>query len=237
MTTKHLAILFVVLAAGMSAVFALPRQLGYQPVGIDLRIPEFLGEWWGKAMDISQKERNVLGHETEFARRLYANVSGDTVLASIVLSGQDMMTSIHRPERCLVAQGWQVGAARKRAFHLPEFGALETTRLVNAKEYRTPDGSTAQMNSICYYWFIGHSNRAATHEERVWLDMCDRIFKGYSQRWAMVMISAEVTKDRQKFGRDERQVDALLEDFIKRLAPRLQPASATPSLASAAAAD
>ena len=231
MTTKHLALLLVVLAAGMSAVFALPRQLGYQPLGIDLQLPEFLGEWWGKEMEISEKERTVLGHDTEFARKLYANVGGDTVLASVVLAGQDMMTSIHRPERCLNAQGWEVGHPRKQTFRLPQFGALETTRLVNAKGHRTADGKSVSTNSVCYYWFIGHNNRAATHEERVWLDMRDRILKGYSQRWAMVMISAEITKDRQKFGRDERQIDALLEDFIKRLAPRLQPTTVASPIA------
>ena len=33
---------------------------------------------------------------------------GDQVLVSIVLSGHDLDNSIHRPERCLPAQGWTI---------------------------------------------------------------------------------------------------------------------------------
>jgi hypothetical protein len=37
----------------------------------------------------------------------------------------------------------------------------------------------------------------------------------------MVMIAADITKDRQKFGRDEAGTDAVLQDFIKQLAPKI----------------
>lgn len=222
MITRRLAILLPVLMFGMGSVFMLPRQLGYQPVGIALDLPEFLGEFWGKDVEVSQKEHDVLGPDTEFARKSYASGRGDNVLASIVLAGQDMMTGIHRPERCLVAQGWEIGNQSKRVMDVPGLGRLEATRLHNTKHFRAPDGTSIPIDSICYYWFVGHTERASTHEERVWLDMRDRILKGYNQRWGMVMISAEIKKDREKFGRDERQTDALLEDFIKLLAPRLQ---------------
>jgi EpsI family protein len=222
MTIKRLAILLLIVGIGMGSVLVLPQQLGYQPVGAELSLPEFLGEWWGKDAEVLQKERDVLGHDTDFGRKTYTSGAGDTILASVVLSGQDMMTGIHRPERCLTAQGWKVGHQSQRTIDVPGMGQLEATRLQNEKDIRLENGASVPVNNLCYYWFIGFAERAATHEERVWRDMMDRITKGYNQRWAMVMISAEITKDLRRFGRDERQTDAMLQEFIKLIAPKLQ---------------
>src|SRR4051794_22700974 len=109
MTTSRLAILLALLLGGLSCVFALPKHRGFQPVGVNTEMPEFLGEWWGHDMEVTQKERDTLGHDTEFARKVYSNGRGANVLTSIVLAGQDMMMAIHRPERCLHAQGWNFG--------------------------------------------------------------------------------------------------------------------------------
>src|SRR5688572_8230954 len=153
MTTKRLAVLLLIVVLGMGSVFVLPQQLGYQPVGAELDLPEFLGEWWGKEGDILEKERDVLGHDTDFARKIYASGAADTILASVVLAGQDMMTGIHRPERCLTAQGWQVGSQSKRVMQVPGVGTLEATRLQNLKYIRGPNGESVPVNNLCYYWF------------------------------------------------------------------------------------
>ena len=108
MTTSRLALLLAVLLGGLSSIFLLPRQLGFQPVGIELELPKMVGGWYGRDVTVSEKERIVLGEGTEFARKSYRNGRGYEIVASIVLSGQDMNTSIHRPERCLPSQGFTV---------------------------------------------------------------------------------------------------------------------------------
>lgn len=218
MTTKRLAILLVVVLGGLSSIFALPQQLGFQPFGINLEMPEYLGHWWGRTVDVSQKERDVLGHDTQFARRIYESGFGDQIQASIVLSGQDMMTSIHRPERCLFAQGWTLGDASVREIQVPGYGKVEAMRMVNTKRH-VETGTTIQ--SICYYWFVGHTRQVARHEERAWLDSKDRLIHGYNQKWGMVMITAEITKNQQRFGKDEKATDEFLQDFIRQLAPSI----------------
>src|SRR5258708_3724423 len=94
MTTK-LAIFCAVMVATFSLVFTLPKQLGYQPVGIVMKLPESIGLWLGKDAAVTELERNVLGEDTGFERKNYYNGTGDHIFASIVLSGQDMMTGIH----------------------------------------------------------------------------------------------------------------------------------------------
>lgn len=220
MTTKRLAILLAVILGGLSSVALLPRQLGYQPVGIELALPEYLGEWWGHDMEVTEKEHSTLGYDTEFARKNYQNGRSAQILASIVLAGQDMMTGIHRPERCLNAQGWTVGPDSLRVLDVPNFGALRTTRLLNSRKVITPE-QVIPVRSICYYWFVGCNQMAATHGERVWIDSRDRVIHGYNQRWAMVLISSEITKDHDKFGHDERETDQMLQEFIEKLSPKI----------------
>jgi len=204
----------------MSSIALLPKQLGYQPVGIDLALPEFLGEWWGHDTEVTENEHSTLGYDTEFGRKRYQNGRGGEILTSIVLAGQDMMTGIHRPERCLNAQGWTVGESNLRVLEVPNFGTLRTTRLLNSRKI-IYNGQVYPVRNICYYWFVGCSELAATHGERVWIDSRDRIVHGYNQRWGMVLISADISRDHDKFGNDEEETDIMLQNFIKLVTPKI----------------
>src|SRR4051794_38302190 len=82
MTTKRLAVLLALLLGGMSAVFLLPQQLGYQPVGVVMELPKYLGGWWGSDAEVTDKERQVLV-DSDFARKNYVNGRGERVLVSI----------------------------------------------------------------------------------------------------------------------------------------------------------
>jgi EpsI family protein len=221
MTTSRLAIVFAVLLGGMSSVFFLPEQLGFMPVGINLELPDSLGEWWGRSMEITEKEIGTLGADTEFSRKEYSNGRGDAIQASIVLAGEDMMTSIHRPERCMEAQGWEFTPDQSRTIEIPGHGKLTMMRLRNQKMAKTKDGGTVQLQNICYYWFAGSKSLTHSHLQRVGIDMKDRLHGGYVQRWAMMMMTADITAGTSKFGRDEKGTDAVLIEFIQKLAPQI----------------
>lgn len=220
MTTSRLAILLAVVLGGLSSVAILPERKGFMPVGINLQLPESIGSWWGRDVAITDKEHQVLGPDTEFARKEYSTFQGDLILASVVLAGEDMMTSIHRPERCLAAQGWQFSPGGTRVIDIPGHGKLPVTRLKNHRTDRRRDGSPMEVENICYYWFAGNRSLTPSHLERVWFDTRDRLSGGYVQRWAMMMISANITKQ-QKFGRDEAATDQLLTEFTSKLAPQI----------------
>lgn len=224
MTTSRLAILLAVMLGGLGSVYLLPKVLGYMPLGVDLALPDGIGEWWGTDAAVTQHEREVLGPGTEFARKQYSNGRGDVILASIVLAGEDMMTSIHRPERCLDAQGWACVPTGGRFVEVPNRGVMPVTRLKNRRTEQLPDGRIFTVDNICYYWFAGSNRLTASHGERVWIDTLDRITGGYVQRWGMMMVSANVTAGKSRFGRDEKAVDEMLTGFIRELAPRIHKA-------------
>ncbi|MES2571181.1 MAG: exosortase C-terminal domain/associated protein EpsI [Verrucomicrobiota bacterium] len=222
MTTKRLAILLMLILGGMSAVFLLPKHLLSQPVGIELALPSSIGEWWGQKLEVTQREIETLGPETEFSRKAYSNGRGDEIQVSIVLGGHDMNTSIHRPERCLPAQGWTVSDKKARTLALADHGSVSVTRLYNMQTTSAEAGEkAAQRYNLYYYWFVGHTDVTGSHFERTLIDLKDRLLKGYNQRWAYITVSAVITKGRTRFGRDERQTDVLIEEFIRQLVPKL----------------
>src|SRR5688572_23139791 len=144
MTTKRLTILLLVVAFGFGAVFLLPKSAA-QPFGINLELPRHLSGWVGEDEQILQKERETLGKGTEFARKRYRNdyllrAPGYSVLVSVVLSGHDMSNSIHRPERCLDAQGWTRLDSSEVQIDSSS-GRFPVTRLYNRMSRRNDDGT------------------------------------------------------------------------------------------------
>ena len=221
MITKRLALLESILALGLGSVFLIPKDIELQPAAIGLALPESVGGWEGVDQPIGQAEREILGPDTQFARKVYNNAVGDEISASIVMSGSDMSTSIHRPERCLPAQGWTVADTRTVALTTAK-GVLRVTRLHNIRHVPTEKGQPFTINGINYYWFVGHSDVTPSHFERAWIDIRDRVLKGQNQRWAYLTVAAIVTKDHKIFGRTEKETDELIENFIRELVPQLQ---------------
>jgi EpsI family protein len=221
MIIKRLAILPSVLALGLGSVFLVPKDIKMQPAAIGLSLPESVHGWEGVDQPISQGERDILGPDTQFARKVYTNAVGDQINVSVVMSGPDMNTSIHRPERCLPAQGWTI--TESRAATLPTAnGTVKTTRLHNLRTFRADNGHQFAINSLNYYWFVGHSDTTPSHFERTWFDIRDRLLKGRNQQWAYVTVMAVVTKDFRIFGRTEKETDELIHDFMKDFVPQLQ---------------
>src|SRR3954453_21250092 len=125
MITRRLVTVTIVLLVGFSAVFLLPKSSKSSPAGIAMELPNYVGDWIGKDAEVTEREREVLANDTQFARKTYTNLAGDSVYVSIVMSGDDMTNSIHRPERCLPAQGWNLLASSKRIVSLADGKQLE----------------------------------------------------------------------------------------------------------------
>jgi EpsI family protein len=230
MITKRLLQVQTVLLAGFGSVFLLPHTNKTSPAGIAMTLPNVVGIWFGDDTGVTQKERDTLAKDTQFARKIYTGPEGDQILVSIVLSGDDMTNSIHRPERCLPAQGWQVRSSSSRTIQIPGGKSLEVTRLQNARTVQTPDKRRLTVTNLDYYWFIGYKDMTASHLTRTEIDLRDRIMYGHSQRWAYITIAANVTKGIWRPERTEEQTTAMLDEFIQQLAPRLQRPDGSPLL-------
>ena len=222
MTIKRLFALELVLLLGFGSVFLLPKKIEIEPAAIEPALPTFLGEWYGADQAVTQGEKDSLGPDTQFAKKLYSNARGDQIFVSVVFSGPDMSTSIHRPERCLPAQGWTI--ADMSVTEIPIGNEiLKASRLHNVRRFRNGNAEPINIYSLDYYWFVGHEARTPSHYERTWIDIRDRILKGENQQWAYVTVISTITKGIQPFGRSEQETDEILKRFVGELVPQLQP--------------
>lgn len=238
MNAKRLALLQVILIAGLSSAFLVPKQGATQPVGVVMDLPESIGQWTGVPQAVTKGELEELAADTSFARRMYSNAFGDQVLVSIVLAGEDPDNSIHRPERCLPAQGWTIMDSRTVTIKEPALpgGKLDVTRLHNEQTFSDGKGHVVTVYNLDYYWFVGYTNVTASHIERALLDIHDRVLKGRNQRWAYVTVASNITEGLVKFGRSEAASDQMLQAFIQDLFPKIvRPSILTKPDASAAA--
>lgn len=226
-TNRLLSVQFALLA-GFGSVFLLPHSSKTSPAGIAMTLPNVIGVWIGDDAAVTQKELDTLAKDTQFARKVYTGPEGDQIFVSIVLSGEDMTNSIHRPERCLPAQGWQVRSSSSRTIQIPGGKSFEVTRLYNTQTLVTPDKRRIDVTNLNYYWFIGYEQMTASHLTRTGIDIRDRILHGQNQRWAYVTVAANVTQGIWRPGRSEEQTTELLEKFMQELAPRLQKPDGSP---------
>jgi EpsI family protein len=217
MIISRLLILQALLACGLGSVFLIPRETKIQPCRVRMELPEMIGGWAGKPAEVTAQEHEVLASDTQFCRKIYDDGLGDHILVSIVLSGQELDSSIHRPERCLPAQGWTLLDSTSKGLPVPEApgGRLPVTRLHCTRPVRTPQGSVVQIYNLNYYWFIGYSDITASHIEREYIDMKDRLLHGYNQRWAYVTVAANIN------GRTEAETGEIIESLIAQVYPKI----------------
>jgi EpsI family protein len=222
MITKRLLAVQIVLLVGFGAIFLLPHVSKSSPAGIAVALPNVVGAWFGDDSDITPREREILAKDTQFARKIYTGPRGDKIVVSIILSGDDMTNSIHRPERCLPAQGWSLESSSKRVIALRSGKSFELTKLRAGRMIEQDDKSRSVLHNLSYYWFVGLDQMTASHLTRTAMDLRDRIVHGYNQRWAYVTITGIITQGWVQGGRSEEQTAAMLEDFIKDLVPQLK---------------
>ncbi|MBI5769145.1 MAG: exosortase-associated EpsI family protein [Verrucomicrobia bacterium] len=206
-----------VVAIAVGEVFFL-RQLAALPprgaAGVRLaadgenpvELPAFLGiEWTGRPEKVTPAERDILPPDTGFSRKLYFNHRDPTkrVLVSIVLSGRDR-SSIHRPELCLIGQGWTIAGAATRPFAYPGHAAaaFPATVLRVQREVAPPGrnrppavagqpGGRVVVPQLVAYWFVGSDGVVPTHWQRLVHDAWNRVAHARADRWAYVLLQTD----------------------------------------------
>jgi exosortase len=187
------------------------------PDGLNpVKLPTFLGtEWIGRASEVTEVERQVLPPDTGFSRKTYISLADPAkqVFLSIVLSGRDR-TSIHRPEYCLVGQGWSIRGSFLHRFAYPgKPGGFPATVLRVRKEIATPKGKLVVPQLFAYY-FVGEDTITASHWGRILRDAADRVLHGKSNRWAYVVIqTGDSDGEEAALGRIQFVLDQTLPTF------------------------
>jgi hypothetical protein len=207
---QRLIIFQVLLLAGLSGIFLLPKSPPMQEAALNMRLPSVLTltGWTGDELqeDGSAEEKAILAPDTEYAKRTYRrevppSEQGekyypglvDELRTGIVLSGKSLSGSIHALERCLGAQGFNIPEASTMKIKLRSGHILPVRRLVCEKVI--PETNYV-ARSIAYYWFVGHSHVTSNHIQRGIRDLRDRFIEGYDQRWGYLTVTAQLDGER-----------------------------------------
>ncbi len=195
-------ILPLILAASLSAIYFLPRAGEVAQSAINMTLPANVGSWHLQSIPPTEKEISTLDKDTRFAKAIcYCPRPGEYALdgkaipdradLSVVFSGYDLNNSIHRPERCMPAQGHNILASKNVTLRLTNGKTLTVRRLRSIQTLTNPSDrkQDRQFDSISYYFFVGHARLEHDHLQRTLSDISDRLVRGIDQRWAYVSIS------------------------------------------------
>lgn len=230
-----------VLALALGMIFVLPRRgevsltsLSRRAIDMENKIPPLhIGDWIAQPIPPSKKEVDTLNEDTTFIKGAYSAYDIPPLLSasgrpfesginlSIVISGFDINNSIHRPERCLRAQGHLNMLSLPENFTTPAGRAMKVQRLTSifpmAPENEGDD--PFPIGFISYYYFVGHKHLTHDHWSRTMIDMKDRLLYGTDQQWSFVMVSMpyNLGSNPEETARRQQQADKKIRQLLGEL--------------------
>jgi len=182
-------------------------------------LPTFLGsDWMGRRVEPTAIERSILPPDTGYSKKLYVSLEDPNrgVFFSVVLSGRDR-TSIHRPELCLVGQGWTIYGSESRRLGYPgRQGADFEATVLHLRRERTGVRGVESVPGLAVYWFVGRDRIVPSQGARMFLDAWNRIIHGRADRWAYVLLLTGAADG-------EEAAQARIQSILNIALPSIQP--------------
>lgn len=208
--------------------------------GVRLDLPDRVGQWIGQDMRFCQNpgclreyrigeldgatkcpacgapldtmtrsERDLLPPDTEIVKKDYRLPSGAGIYVTIVLSGRER-ASIHRPQVCLVGQGYEIVKSTVVPVSMEGRNPLDLMSLEMIRRGRTADGRSVEIPAYFAYWFVGKGRETPYHVQRMIWMASDRILHNVSHRWAYIAVSGYREPDSESY---REQLQAFVKDF------------------------
>jgi hypothetical protein len=194
-------------------------------VAMNIDLPEHVLDFTSTNVPESEVELNYFPRDTSYARRFYHAPDGFGISSVVILMGTDR-TSIHRPEYCLVGQGWRID--EKKEVKIPIAGApayeLPVMKWTLSSIYQAPDGQKIQVRGLFVFWFVADNEQTTSS---IWLQgriVRDLLLSGVLQRWAYVSYFAVCAPGEEDatFERLKKLIGAAVPEF--QVAPKSQTA-------------
>lgn len=135
-----------------------------------------------EALGVSDAEKGILPADTQIEKYCYADPEGVTYLVSRVIGGREK-GSIHRPEMCLPAQGFQMSDPRELSVGGTAWHAVTLAR------------QTASSMRFAYAFANQDGFRTSSHVRRIFRDVWDRSIRGRIDRWVMTTVLSSAADD------------------------------------------
>jgi Protein of unknown function (DUF3485) len=208
----------VVVLSGIIAglIYLTPAATGISEAGVNMALPDSIGDYLGFDRAVSESEIQFLPKDTEFAKKAYIGRAPTEIACEVVLSGAQR-NSIHRPQVCLIGQGWTITDEKPISVLLAN-QRVQRVRLLTLG--RVENGK--KLNSYFLYWFVGKDKTTDDHFQRILLTCWDRIMKGTNHRWAYVMVSGILPTTVADSEKAKEELISQLTDFVREIIPLIQ---------------
>jgi len=227
----RLSTLIACIALAALACIYSPEMHQGEAAGVVMQFPSNINGFIADRAEPDPIEKQLLPEDTEFAKAIYHTATADpskrdVAHLSIVLSGAERK-SIHRPEVCLVGQGWALLESRIIPMDIGPGRTLKVTDLYVEKVITLKDGEKRPLRAHYLYWFIGKDVSTPSHGERIWLTLWDNIIRNVNHRWAYVSAMAVVTEgftpeEINQRTRDSEQTVSMVSDVVRQIVPAVQ---------------
>lgn len=216
--------------AGVVTVVYLISPPVYLPseAGVLMALPEQIrisdmdgGHFFGSEAPVSEAEHRLLPKDTEFARKNYDDFHDHEVFFSIVLSGLQQYT-IHPPEVCLVAQGWNIVGQEDIPIQLASGHQLVVRNLSLQRDAIDARQTHRLIKAYYMYWYVADNLTTPSHAARNWMSSWDRVVHNRDHRWAYVIAMSPITQTIRSDGLNAEQTRNMLTSFIRQIVPTFQ---------------
>jgi hypothetical protein len=150
-------------------------------------LPEDVPGYFSKSEPVTDIELKMLPKDTTFGKRRYWNDLGANADISVVLMGQDR-TSLHKPEFCLVGQGWTIEKEEsvKIKINRPYPYELPVKKMTASIRIKDKDGNPVVIRGLYVYWFVADNKITDSHNQRMWSMAKNLLETGTLERWAYI---------------------------------------------------
>ena len=209
--------LVVVAMTGLAAgLIYMGRDMNQdREAGVNMSLPDSLPGYLGFEEAVSEAELRILPKDTEFAKKRYVGSAPVDVSCEIVLSGA-AKSSIHRPQVCLIAQGWTIYQEQTIPITFPNGHSQEVRVLMIG---RKEEGKV--FTGYLIYWYVGKDRTTADNFKRILLTSWDRVVRRVNHRWAYVTISGALPGGSDSESANKRLLNNLV-DFTRGIIPVIQ---------------
>jgi EpsI family protein len=208
---------------GVSPPVYLPSEAGVLmtlPEKVD--VPELNGgHFYGDPAPVTDAEHRLLPKDTEFSRKNYNDFHDHQIFFSIVLSGVQQYT-IHPPEICLRAQGWDIVGQEDTPVELTSGHHLMVRNLSLQREALNEKQEHLLVKAYYMYWYVADDQTTPSHAERNWISSWDRVVHNRDHRWAYVIAMSPITQTIRPDGMNADETRAMLKNFIRQIVPTFQ---------------
>jgi hypothetical protein len=156
-------------------------------VAVNIKLPERVLDFTSTNVPESEMELNYFPKDTSYVHRHYQAPDGFNARAIVILMGADR-TSIHRPEYCLVGQGW--APCEKTAVNIPIVDrkpySLPVMKWIIRNSMQTSDGQNQELHAVYVFWYVANGEQTTSNVKLQCYLIRDLLFTGILQRWAYV---------------------------------------------------